>query len=243
MAFKWTDLIAPGMSLGGSLLGNKMQADSSKAGIKEEARQFDTRTARSDQARNMLMPAIQQHLGYAPQSAGPFGGGMTGTPSYVPEQKSGGGVMGTLGKIGGAASGAAGLAGLAGMGGLGSLPMLGAAGPIGGLAAGGIMAAKLLRKIGAGRRTANKLTDDGGIQSNLQNAIHEIDRRKREGQVTPEQAEMLFEKVFRSSAQRGVSFAAGDQGNKRKVVEQMLNTYNWNPTMARIAPEYLRQLG
>jgi hypothetical protein len=236
MAFEWTDLLEPAMGLGGSLLGNKIQAGASKEGIKEDARQFDTRTARSDQARNMLMPAIQRHLGYtAPSNT--FGGGGTAYGGQV-QQKGGS----ALGKIGSIASGVGGAASLAGMGGLGGLPFLGAAGPLGAAAGGIILGAKLLRKIGAGRRAANQLTENGGIQQHLDAAIREISARQADGRITPEQHDLLIEKVFRDAAQKGV-LHAGQGPNQRKTVQQMLNTYNWNPVMARIAPEYLRQLG
>src|SRR5262245_27399446 len=94
--FSWTDLIGPGMALGGGMLRDKIQTGPAQAATKESARQFDIKTQREDQARNALMPVLAKNLGITSPMGG-LGSSYAGA-GYPAAQQSGG--PSTLGKIG-----------------------------------------------------------------------------------------------------------------------------------------------
>jgi hypothetical protein len=243
--FEWTDLITPGFQLGGKLVGDKMSADASKYGVKENARQFDINTARSDASRNMLLPNLQQTLGTkAGLGATPGYAQYGGTPSG-PQSSGGGGAAGALGKAGNVMT-ALGTASTLGVPGLG---FLGAAGPWGAAAGGGIMLAKFLAsKIGQGRQAADRLTGTQGAQGQFSGLMQELARRQADGRMTPEQVKSALAQGFERNIQSGLG-AAGSNKNDQKVMRQWLGDFSneaWmrdHPELNPIAQRYLGSMG
>jgi hypothetical protein len=100
--FNWTSLIEPGLALGGSLLGKKLDQnaarDLTEYQTKESARQFDlgrsddlAKIARSNQIRQMIAPGMFTHLGYSPEQGkqmaaklGSANAPLMGTPGFNP---------------------------------------------------------------------------------------------------------------------------------------------------------------
>jgi hypothetical protein len=250
--FKWTDLIEPAAGLGGSIIGNKMQAGTAKASLAEQKRQFDIRNQQAMQARNFLMPVLQRSLGakgpmpMAP--SGPYGGPVAGAPA--PAQ--GPGVISKVAPVAGMATGALSIPGVAaaaahGLGALGGA--IGAAGPFAPIAAGGVGAALLAKKfIGQGRKQANVLTGEGGAQNQFGAIMQEIAKRQDAGQLSDEQARAALSNALDQKAQEAMQFA-GQGNNQRKVVKQWLGDFSnpaWmkdHPELAPIAQKYLGSLG
>ncbi len=264
MAYDWTDLIDPGLRLGGSIIGNTINAGPAKASVKENARQFDITKQRSDQARQMLMPTLRTNLGYG------AGGPQMGMSSYqaygAPQGGGGGGLGGALKKVagvGGAAMSIPGVAGLAAKGagalgglltgggaatkiGLGGYSATGAGGGIGGAlgalatnpitwaVGGGLLGAKLLSKIGAGRKQADKLTQPGGIQAQLNTQLAQLEQQH----LPPEQFDAIATKLYDRAMQQGRQFAQKGK-NQAKVVNQMAGSYNWSPALSAASQKYL----
>lgn len=249
MAFQWTDLIAPGIGAGTQVLGttlrNKAEQAMSKEQLAQRAHEFDVtqgnRTAELGR-RNMLFgmaaPNILRNVGYNPKSElatkflgklnTPETSGVAGTPGYA------GGYGGptkpapsTTSKILGAAGTGLGIAGALGGTSLGASLGLGALGGPVGLAAGGALAlgSKLVNKIGQGRRTADLVTGPGGIQSNFNNRLKQIDAMN----MPEDQKWQLRTDAFKELVPQALSFA--QQGDtQRKVIDQMFQGINFgNP--------------
>lgn len=260
--FNYTDLIGPGLGALGSLVGNKMQANASKAGVEEQKRQFDIKNAQQNQVRSMLMPVLAKRIGVA----NPGLGSMPSGPGYAgPQQGGGGGFMNTAGKVAGIASSVAPLLskipGIGGVGGIGGIAgaaghglgalggMIGAAGPAAPIAAGVVGAGLLAKKfIGQGRKQADKLTGNGGAQEEFGNLMKEIAARQAGGQMTDEQARAALGKALEYTAGNAMQFA-GQGKNQQKVVRQWLGDFSnadWmrdHPELQPIAQKYLGSMG
>jgi hypothetical protein len=132
----------------------------------------------------------------------------------------------------GAAAGAAGAGAGAGGGATGGiLGGLGATG-VGAIAAGAIGAAILAKKlIGQGRKQANKLTGEGGLQYNFNEGLREIVAAQQAGQIDQAQRDDLVRQMYAQLQQDGARFAQGGN-NQAKVVDQMLRHYQTNPVTA-----------
>ena len=158
--------------------------------------------------------------------AGLFGGGAADAVNAAvgpalpgPENAAGegGGLLGGLGKVG------------TEIGTLGGLLPLAAGIPVlGGIAAGAMLLPKLF---GQGRRQADKLTGEGGLQYNFNKGLADIVSLEQSGQITHEQRNELMKAAYIQLLQDAQSFAS--QGsNQAKVVDQMRRSYLTNPVTA-----------
>lgn len=129
------------------------------------------------------------------------------------------------GAAGAGAGGAAAAGGGAGLFGLGAatIPVVGGA-----IAGAALLANKL---IGRGRKQANKLTGEGGLQYNFNEGLREIVAAQQSGQIDQAQRDQLVRQMYEQLKQDGAQFAQG--GSKQAlVVDQMLRHYLENPVTA-----------
>lgn len=130
-----------------------------------------------------------------------------------------GGLAGTAGATAaGTAAPATGLTGALGLGGGSGLMGLGAATiPIvGGIIAGGILLAN--HYIGAGRKQADKLTDEGGLQNSFEKTLATI----RQSNQSPEQQWQSSSQAYDQLEKFGLEFAAKGK-NQHKAASQMFD--------------------
>lgn len=247
MAFDWKDLIEPGVGALGGIVGNKIQAGASEKGVKENARQFDISTQRSDAARNMLLPTLRTNLGYrGGNGVGMLGAsGYPGTPPFVESQ--GGSGLGKVASIAGKVGMAANLpivgglaGGVPGLGMLGALPGVGALGPAAPIGAGVLLAKSLIGKIGQGRKAANRLTQ-GGAQDQFGQLMQAVSQRG----LPKEQEQAILSRALGEKIQQAI--AAAKNGNDRKVIRQWIGDFSqpkWagNGYLAGVANQYAGQV-
>lgn len=237
--FNWTQLIGPAATLGGQFLTNRSNQAMSKAQLAQQEHQFEV-TQGNKQAevnrRNMLFgaasPMLLRNLGYNPSQINPMvarfnqpemlgrPAGNYGSPNgYATPQSTASKVIGGIGKglgVAGAVGGAAGLMGA-------SLPFLGALGPIGAIGAGALGVAKLVNKIGEGRRTANMATNVGGLQNNFENYLKQVGS---DPSIPEAQKWQLYKQYYdQTLTPQALQFASVDDTHK-KVINQMFDKYN-----------------
>jgi hypothetical protein len=147
--------------------------------------------------------------GLALQSAPMTIGGMAGTGGTA---AAGGGITGALGSVGSSIGTLGGTVGLTA-----GIPI------IGGAIAAGLLAKKY---IGAGRKQADKLTGEGGIQTQFDKEI--LPSIVDNPNLSPEQKTQMIQQAYAQLKQESSGFAS--QGVKQnKVVQQMLASYLKNP--------------
>ena len=139
-----------------------------------------------------------------------------------------------------AAAGGGGIGGALGsIGTLGGLVPLAAGIPI--IGAGLAIGAKLLINSQA-HRQADKLTGEGGIQSNLNTDLKTLADEVISGKMTQQQADPLWQQAFKAYAEQALKFAEGG-GDKATVVRQMLTSYDWDPALKDLAAQFRARLG
>ena len=204
---------APGTSQfpGGSLPGTLGSLGGIAGGIFGTAGGTVGPTAASAEALGSLAPAIPGMESVGPALAGP--GAVT---------SGGGGILGGLGSIGT----------------LGGMVPLAAGIPI--IGAGLAIGAKLWANSQA-HRQADKLTGEGGIQSNLNHDLEQLAIAVGNGQMSQQEADPMQQEAFKVWAEKALEFGSGG-GDKRKVVDQMLNSYNWDPALKDLAAQFRQRL-
>jgi hypothetical protein len=249
MAFDWKSLIEPGLALGGSLLGQKIQGNPNEAATKESGRQFDVTqqnklqdVARADAIRRMALPGILTNLGHGPMQAKQMTAAYPGmqpqlgsgpspyayTPGGQQQQPSAPGMGKKL--LGAGLSVGAPIAASAVLGKLGGATaakaglggMLGATGAATLGIGAGALAAGLIWKKSQAHHEANEWVQ--GNQNPFDNTMSSIDMAVKAGQMDPQQAQQTKVQNAQNYITELNKFA--QQGNdQRKVAGQALETF------------------
>ena len=223
MPFDYRSLIPAGIGAGASILGGALQNRSRN----RDWELYQQELARRNQLQGMAMPGILRAVGYRdPQQIAqmqlqvsgeqPLGASGANVVPSTPGSTPGS----TLGKTLGAGGAGLGIASLAGFG-----------GPIGGLAAGGlILGGKVADQFGKGRRTANQATGGGGFETVFADALAKAAR----GEISLadlQQAKQNYDNQANAWIAQG--------GNNEKVARQSMS----NPQLQSTYATLMHQLG
>ncbi len=230
MAFDWTSLIKPAVSLGSAAIGNAVapppslmeaQTQKQQAGFNEQV--TANKLANQQQVRQNVLPGMYQTLGMpAPDAAVKGAAYGTAGPKPIAMGSTGGGsntpsVAGTIGKT------ALGLAPAA----LSAIPgagwgLLGLATSPAGIAVGAGLAGAYLWKKSQAHPTANTWVQ--GEQNPFDQKMAGVDQAVKAGQMTPEQAATTKKQNAQTYLSELNAFS-GKGGKEKLVADQAMQTF------------------